>query len=249
MELTEQQIERYAHHIVCKDIGGEGQRRLMSAKVLIVGAGGLGSPAALYLAAAGVGTIGIVDDDTVELSNLQRQILHCTGDMGTEKVVSAKAKLSALNPDVTVSTYAQRLTENNVQSIITDYDFIIDGTDNFESKFLINDVCVKFKKPFSHAGVVGFKGQALTYVPGSMCLRCVFAEEPPPGTIQDCKGSGIVGAATGVVGSIQAAEAVKFIIGSGNLITDRMITVDLLAAQFRSVQLKKCPTCKTCGKT
>lgn len=248
MELTEQQIERYAHHIVCKDIGGEGQRKLMSAKVLIVGAGGLGSPAALYLAAAGVGTIGIVDDDTVELSNLQRQILHLTSDVGTNKVSSAKDKLAALNPDVTVNTYAQRLTENNARSTVADYDFVIDGTDNFASKFLINDTCVKLKKPFSHAGVVGFKGQALTYVPGSMCLRCVFAEEPPPGTIQDCRGSGIVGAATGVVGSIQAAEAVKYIIGNGDLITDRMLTVDLLAAKFRNVPLSRNLSCPVCSK-
>lgn len=246
-QLTDEQLVRYTHHIVCKDIGGEGQCKLLSAKMLIVGAGGLGSPAALYLAAAGVGTLGIVDDDTVELSNLQRQILHLTSDVGNKKVESAKDKLSSLNPDVTITTYCQRLTSNNAQSIIAAYDFVIDGTDNFVSKLLINDACVKLKKPFSHAGVVGFKGQTLTYVPGSLCVRCVFTDEPLPGTIQDCRGRGIVGAATGVVGSIQAAEAVKYIVGNGDLLTNRMLMVDLLASSFRTIPLKRNEACVACG--
>ena len=246
-QLSEDQLARYAHHIVLKDIGGEGQRKLMSSKVLIVGAGGLGSPASLYLAAAGVGTIGIVDDDVVELSNLQRQILHSTQSVGTEKVASAKETLHELNADASIKTYAERLTEDNAATIISDYDFVIDGTDNFASKFLINDTCVKLKKPFAHAGVVGFKGQAFTYTPGSMCMRCVFTEEPPPGTIQDCRGSGIVGAATGVVGSIQAAEAVKYIVGNGTLLTDRMLSVDLLEPSFRTLSLSRNVSCASCS--
>jgi len=245
-KLTDDQVARYAHHIVCKDIGGEGQRKLLSAKVLIVGAGGLGSPAALYLAAAGLGTIGIVDDDIVELSNLQRQIVHAVNDLGKKKVVSAFETISSLNADINVKAYDIRLTKGNAPSIIADYDFIIDGTDNFSSKFLINDTCVKLEKPFSHAGVVGFKGQTLTYTPGSLCMRCVFTEEPLPGTIQDCRGSGIVGAAAGVVGSIQASEAIKYIVGNGDLLTNRMLMIDLLGGQCRNVSLKQNPSCPTC---
>lgn len=245
-QLTDDQLARYAHHIVLKDIGGEGQRKLMSAKVLIVGAGGLGSPAALYLTAAGIGTIGIVDDDAVELSNLQRQILHTSKDIGSTKVESAKDTLSALNPDVTITTHCQRLTGDNAQSIIAEYDFIIDATDDFVSKFLINDTCVKLKKSFSHAGVVGFKGQTFTYVPGSLCMRCIFTEEPPPGTIQDCRGSGIVGATAGVIGSIQAAEAVKYIIGIGDLLANKLLTVNLLDVSFRTISLRHNEACVVC---
>lgn len=245
--LTDEQLDRYAHHIILKDIGGEGQRKLMSSKVLIVGVGGLGSPAALYLAAAGVGTIGIADDDVVELSNLQRQIVHFGTDLGKKKVLSAHDKLASLNPDVVVTTYDERLTQENALPIISDYDFVIDGTDNFQSKFLINDTCVRLKKSFSHAGVVGFGGQVFTHVPGSMCMRCVFTEDHPKGTIRNCRGSGVVGAAAGVVGSIQAAEAVKHALGNGDLLTDTILTIDLIGMKFRTMPINKNEFCSACG--
>lgn len=247
MNLTESQLDRYLHHIILKDIGGEGQRRLLAAKVLIVGAGGLGSPAALYLAAAGVGTIGICDDDCVELSNLQRQIIHSTKDIGRSKAESAVEKMRAINPDVRVAPHAERLTDQNAISIISDYDFVIDGTDNFPSKFLINDGCVARKKPYSHGGVVGFKGQVFTYVAGSLCLRCVFDRPPEPGCVMDCRGSGILGAAAGIIGAIQAAEAIKYILGRGDLLTNRILTVDALKMEFRTIPIERSQTCPTCG--
>lgn len=247
MNLNEQQIARYMHHLALKDIGGEGQRKLLSSSVLVVGAGGLGSPASLYLAAAGVGTIGIVDDDAVEIGNLQRQILHETADLGRRKADSAREKLAALNPDSRIDAHVLRLNADNAKGVVSDYDFIIDATDNFASKFLINDVCVNRGKPFSHAGVVGFKGQVFTYVPGSLCYRCIFEEPPPAGFVQDCRGVGVVGAAAGVVGSVQAAEAIKFLIGHGALLTDRLLTVDLLTLEFRTIPLKRNPACPMCA--
>lgn len=246
MKLSDAQIERYAHHIVLKDIGGEGQKKLLASRVLIIGAGGLGSPAALYLAAAGVGTIGIVDHDCVEVSNLQRQILHSTEDVGREKTVSARDALCSLNPDVRVTVHPMRLNENNVEGLIRDYDFVIDGTDNFPTKFLINDACVRMGKPYSHAGVVGFKGQTFTFVPGSLCYRCIFSDEPPADMIQDCRGSGILGAAAGVIGSVQASEAIKYLLGTGALLTDRLLTVNLLTMEFRTVGLHRSHSCPTC---
>ncbi len=249
MQLSKSQIERYTHHIVIKDIGGEGQRKLLSSKVLIVGAGGLGSPAALYLAAAGVGTIGIADEDDVEISNLQRQILHFTSDIGRSKVVSAREKLSALNSDVQIKTYNKRLTSENIESTMADFDFIVDATDNFDSKFLINDTCIRSRKPCSHAGVVGFKGQVFTHVPGSLCYRCIFSDPPPDGAIQDCRGSGILGAVAGMVGSIQAAETIKYLIGNGDLLTDKLLTVDLLSMEFRFIPLSRNENCPACSKS
>lgn len=248
MQLSKNQIERYTHHIVLKDIGGQGQRKLLSSKVLIVGAGGLGSPAALYLAAAGVGTIGIADEDDVEISNLQRQILHFTDDIGRSKVASAQEKLCALNTDVHIKTFPMRLTSENIESIIAGFDFIVDATDNFDSKFLINDTCVRLSKPYSHAGVVGFKGQTFTYVPGSLCYRCIFSDPPPDGTIQDCRGSGILGAVAGMLGTIQAAEAIKYLIGNGDLLTDKLLTVNLLSMDFRAIPLSRNKDCPVCSK-
>ncbi|MFH0798615.1 MAG: HesA/MoeB/ThiF family protein, partial [Pseudomonadota bacterium] len=185
MQLTQEQMDRYLHHIVLKDVGGEGQRKLLASRVLIVGAGGLGSASAFYLAAAGVGTVGLCDDDSVELSNLQRQIIHSTKDLGRPKVESASEKMRALNPDVNVAAHKERLDASNAGSIIADYDFVINGTDNFPAKFLISDTCVAIGRAFAHGGAVGFRGQAFTHIPGSMCLRCIFPEPPGPGTIQD----------------------------------------------------------------
>jgi len=247
MHLSDKQIERYQHHITLKDIGGEGQKRLLDSKILIVGAGGLGSPAAFYLAAAGIGTIGIIDDDRVELSNLQRQILHSTKDIGKVKVDSAKEKMQALNPEVRVNAHAMRLYQDNINSVIADYDFILDASDNFPTKYLINDVCVVKGRAFSHGGVVGLKGQAFTYVPQSMCYRCIFPEPPPSGIILDCRGVGILGAVAGIIGTIQATEAIKFILKRGSLLTDQMLTFDALAMEFRKIKLNKSNQCPLCG--
>ena len=236
MKLTNEQLERYSRHIILNEIGGKGQKKLLEAKVLIIGAGGLGSPIALYLAAAGVGTIGIVDADVVDLSNLQRQIIHTTADIGTPKVDSAKATINAINPDVKVITYHEFMTSKNIVDSIKDqdYDFIIDGTDNFPVKFLINDACVFLKKPFSHAGIIRFRGQTMTYVPGEgPCYRCVFETPPPKGAVPSCKEAGVLGAMAGVIGSIQATEAVKYILGIGDLLTGYLLTYDALTMEFR----------------
>ena len=202
MAFTNEQIERYSRHIILKEVGAKGQKKLLNAKVLIIGAGGLGAPAAMYLAAAGIGTIGIADADEVDLSNLQRQIIHQTKDVGKPKVESARETMEAMNPDVKVITYHGFITSENILDIIKDYDFIIDGTDNFPAKFLINDACVMAKKPFSHAGIIRFQGQLMTYVPDkSPCYRCVFKEPPPKDAVPTCKQAGVIGAMGGVIGS------------------------------------------------
>ena len=250
MKLTNEQLERYSRHIILNEIGGKGQKKLLEAKVLIIGAGGLGSPIALYLAAAGVGTIGIVDADVVDLSNLQRQIIHTTADIGTPKVDSAKATINAINPDVKVITYHEFVTSKNIVDIIKDqdYDFIIDGTDNFPVKFLINDACVFLKKPLSHAGSSRFRGQTMTYVPGEgPCYRCVFETPPPKGAVPSCKEAGVLGAMAGVIGSIQATEAVKYILGIGDLLTGYLLTYDALTMEFRKIKISHNHDCAVCG--
>jgi len=249
VELTEQQIERYSRHIILDQVGGTGQSRLLASKVLIVGAGGLGSPAALYLAAAGVGTIGIIDADKVDLTNLQRQIIHHTADVGAEKVVSAENKIRALNPDVTVRTYRQWATAENIDGIIREYDFVIDGTDNFPAKFLINDACYFAKIPFSHAGILRFNGQLMTVLPGqTTCYRCIFEGPPPADTVPSCSQAGVLGVLAGVIGSLQATEAVKFLVGLGELLTDALLTYDALTMNFRKVPFLRNPECPLCGE-
>ena len=250
MSFTNEQLERYSRHIILKEIGAKGQKKLLNARVLIIGAGGLGAPAAMYLAAAGVGTIGIADADEVDLSNLQRQIIHATKDLGQPKVQSAKETMNDLNPDVTVNTYHTFVTSGNIREIIRDYDFIIDGTDNFPAKFLINDACVMEKKPFSHAGIIRFKGQLMTYVPGEgPCYRCVFRDPPPKDAVPTCKQAGVVGAMGGVIGSLQAMEAIKFIVGKGQLLIGYLLTYDALTMEFRKIKLphntENCPVCGT----
>ena len=248
MGLNEQQVERYSRQIILEEVGGKGQGKLLSSKVLIVGAGGLGAPAALYLAAAGVGTIGVVDDDQVDLSNLQRQIIHTTADVDVDKVTSAKTKMEAINPDVTVQTYKMRLTAENISEIIRRYDFVIDGTDNFTSKFLINDACYFEKIPFSHAGILRFYGQLITVVPGqSTCYRCVFRSPPPVGVVPSCSQAGVLGALAGVIGSLQATEALKYLLGVGQLLTGILLTYDALEMVFRAVKLQRNPDCPLCG--
>lgn len=238
MAFTDEQLERYSRHILLKEIGVRGQKKLMNGSVLIIGAGGLGSPAALYLAAAGVGRIGIADADVVDLSNLQRQVIHTTADLGRPKAVSAAETMKAINPDVETVVYREFLNSKNISGIIKDYDFVLDGTDNFPAKFLINDACVMADKPFSHAGILRFRGQLMTVIPHeSPCYRCVFHEMPPKDAIPSCREAGIVGAMAGVIGSLQALEAVKYLTGAGELLTGKLLTFDALTMTFHTVQL------------
>lgn len=248
MAFTNEQLERYSRHILLTEVGVKGQKKLMDSKVLIIGAGGLGAPAALYLAAAGVGTIGIADADEVDLSNLQRQVIHSTPDVGKAKVLSAKESMEAINPEVKVNTYRTFVASDNIMELIADYDFIIDGTDNFPAKFLINDACVIAEKPFSHAGIIRFKGQLMTYVPGQgPCYRCVFQSPPPADAVPTCKQAGVIGAMGGVIGSLQAMEAVKYIIGKGDLLTGSLLTYDALKMEFHKIKLPHRPSCAVCG--
>jgi len=249
LRLTTEQIERYSRQIMVPDLGGKGQIQLRQARVLVIGAGGLGSPAALYLAAAGIGTLGLVDADRVELSNLQRQILHFTQDIGTAKVDSAKTKLAQLNPEVEVRTYPVRFESANAESILSDYDFVLDGSDNFPTKFLLNDVAVQKRVPFSHAGVVRLQGQVMTIIPGkTACYRCLFKEPPPPEEILSCQQAGILGSVAGTIATIQATEAIKYLTGfEEGLLTDQLLTYDAKWIKFRSVEVKRNPTCAACG--
>ena len=238
MAFTNEQMERYSRHIILKEIGVKGQKKLLNASVLIIGAGGLGAPAALYLAAAGVGTIGIADADVVDLSNLQRQVIHTTNDIGKKKVESAAETMRQINPDVTVRTYHEYVNSSNILELIKDYDFILDGTDNFPAKFLINDACVMAGKPFSHAGIIRFKGQLTTVIPGeSPCYRCIFRDPPPKDAVPTCKQAGVIGAMGGVIGSLQAMEAIKYITGAGELLAGYLLTYDALTMQLRKIKL------------
>ncbi|MDR0864510.1 MAG: molybdopterin-synthase adenylyltransferase MoeB [Candidatus Symbiothrix sp.] len=247
MDFTEDQIKRYSRHILLQDVGVEGQEKINKGKVLIVGAGGLGAPVAFYLAAAGVGTIGIIDGDVVDLSNLQRQIIHFTQDVDKPKVISAKEKINQLNPDVNVITYRKLLTAENALEIIKDYDFIVDGTDNFPVKFLINDACVIAGKPFSHGGILRFDGQTFTHVPGTACYRCLFHSPPPPNAVPTCSQAGVLGAIAGMLGTIQAAEALKYLTGVGDLLTDKLLSFNAKTMDFRTVKTKRSEKCPVCG--
>jgi len=249
IDFTEDQLQRYSRHILLREVGVEGQLKLNGARVLVVGAGGLGSPVALYLAAAGVGTIGIVDNDVVDLSNLQRQILHATQDVGRSKVESATETLWELNPEVHVATHKFRLCADNVMTLVKEYDFVVDGTDNFPAKFLVNDACVLAGVPFSHGGVLRFAGQAMTVLPkDSACYRCVFRQPPPEDAVSSCSEAGILGAIAGILGTIQAAEALKFITGTGRLLTNTLLTFDALAMDFRKIPLSRQEDCPVCGR-
>jgi molybdopterin-synthase adenylyltransferase len=249
MNITDEQLNRYSRHIILQDVGVEGQIKLLQSKVLIVGTGGLGSPVALYLAAAGVGTLGIVDADVVELSNLQRQVIHFTADVDRPKVESAADKIKAINPDVTVEPWLLYLDASNIMDIIKQYDFVIDGTDNFASKFLINDACVLAGVPFSHGGILRFDGQTMTVLPNqTACYRCYFREPPPAHAVPRCSQAGILGAVAGMLGTIQAAEALKFLTGTGKILTDSLLTFDAKNMNFRRVKLKKHPDCPVCGE-
>ncbi len=248
MAFTKEQIGRYKRHLLLDEISFKGQEKLLASKVLCVGAGGLGSPALMYLAAAGVGTIGIADGDIVDASNLQRQIVHFTSDLGRPKVDSARQKLEAINPDVQVITHSEYLKAANIREIIAAYDFIVDGTDVFASKFLINDACILENKPFSHAGILRFEGQMMTVVPGkSRCYRCLFREPPPADSVPTCAEAGVLGVLPGVLGALQATEALKFLLGRGELLTDRLLTYDALTLRFREIRGRRNPACPVCG--
>ena len=249
-QLTAEERERYSRQMLLAGIGEAGQRKLLAAKILIIGAGGLGSPAAMYLAASGIGEIGIVDDDRIDLSNLQRQIAHRTEDVGTLKADSMAATLAALNPDVRILTYHERIGADNIAGILgdQDYDFVLDCTDNFPTKFLINDACVRLQKPFSHAGVVGFGGQIMTIVPGKgPCYRCIFEDAPKEGTVPTSREVGVLGAAVGIIGALQASEAIKYLLDLGELLVGRMLIYDALMQKFRTVKLpERNANCTAC---
>ncbi|MDR0712166.1 MAG: molybdopterin-synthase adenylyltransferase MoeB [Prevotellaceae bacterium] len=247
MDFTEDQISRYSRHILLQDVGVEGQEKISKGKALVVGAGGLGAPVAFYLAAAGVGNIGIIDGDVVDLSNLQRQIIHFTEDVGKPKVISAKEKINRLNPDVQVTTYQTLLTSGNALEIIRGYDFVVDGTDNFPVKFLINDACVMAGKPFSHGGILRFDGQTLTYAPGYACYRCLFHAPPPPNAVPTCSQAGVLGAIAGMLGTIQAAEALKYLTGVGELLTNKLLSFNAKTMEFRTIKTKRSDKCPVCG--
>lgn len=246
-DFTEEELLRYSRHILLKDVGVEGQEKIRNGKVLVVGAGGLGAPVALYLAAAGVGTIGIVDGDVVDLSNLQRQVIHFTGDVGHPKVESARDKMLAINPNVKVNTIREFLMSDNALDIIKDYDFIVDGTDNFPVKFLINDACVMAGKPFSHGGILRFEGQTFTHLPGTACYRCLFKSPPPANAVPTCSQAGVLGAIAGMLGTIQAAETLKYLTGVGELLTNKLLTFNAKTMDFRKINTRRQTSCAICG--
>ena len=248
--LSDEELDRYARHLVLREVGGPGQAKIRAARVLVVGAGGLGSPVALYLAAAGVGRLGLVDDDTVSLSNLQRQILFRTADIGRPKVEAGREALAALNPHVAVDIHNVRLTKANAMALIGAYDIVADGSDNFATRFLVNDACFFAKKPLVSAAVTEFEGQLATYkghLPGFPCYRCLFAEPPPPNTVRTCSETGVLGAAAGVMGALQALEVLKEIAGLGTGLAGRILTYRALSAEFRTARLPKDPGCPLCG--
>lgn len=248
MNLTPEQLTRYSRHFILPDIGEEGQKKLLQSKVLLIGAGGLGSPIGLYLAAAGVGTIGIVDFDNVDLSNLQRQILHSNDDVGKPKVDSAERRIKAMNPDTKVLKYSVKLNSDNALEILKPYDVVIDGTDNFPTRYLTNDACVFLKKPNIYGSIYRFDGLTTVFTLDGPCYRCLYPEPPPPGMVPSCAEGGVLGILPGVIGLIQATEAVKIICGIGRTLVGRLLVYDALQMTFRELKLRKDPDCPVCGK-
>ena len=247
--LTRDQILRYSRHLIMPEVGTEGQERLIQSKILLIGAGGLGSPLGLYLAAAGVGTLGIVDFDVVDFTNLQRQIIHRTEDVGKLKVDSAKERIRAINPEVTVNTYNTRLTRDNIMGILKDYDLVIDGTDNFQTRYLVNDACVFQKKPNIYGSIFRFDGQATVFYPfEGPCYRCLYPEPPPPGMVPSCAEGGVLGVLPGIIGVIQATEAIKIVMRRGEPLIGRLLIYNALKMEFREVRLRRNPQCPVCGE-
>ena len=245
--LTPDQVTRYSRHIIMSQVGSTGQRKIIASKVLIVGAGGLGSPVAVYLGLAGVGTIGIVDFDVVDLSNLQRQILHQTDDVGSPKVQSAKETLHRYNPEVNVVLHETALTSDNALEIIGQYDIVVNGADNFAARYLVNDACVFLKKPLVDGSILLFDGQATVYLPGKGCYRCLFPSPPPPGLMPSCAEAGVLGALCGLVGSIQASETLKLILNIGESLNGRLLLIDALSMELRTLKIRRDPNCVVCG--
>ena len=249
LDLDATQLDRYSRHIIMDRVGPEGQKALLDTKVLVLGAGGLGSPVIQYLAAAGVGTIGIADDDVVELSNLQRQIIHGNDDVGRKKVDSAEAFVNGLNPDVTVEKHETRITADNIDDLIAEYDVVVDGTDNFGTRYLVNDACTLAGVPFFHGSIFRFEGQVTTFTGGeqSPCYRCLFPEAPPDGMVPNCATAGVLGVLPGIVGCVQAAETVKYILGEGESLDGSMLFFDALRMDFDRVEIPKQDDCPVCG--
>lgn len=247
LDLTDEQIRRYSRHIVLSHVGGKGQKKLLKSSVFLVGAGGLGSPAGVYLAAAGIGKFGIVDSDQVDLSNLHRQILHHNHDIGRPKVVSAAEAIADINPDVEVVQYPVRLTSENILDIIADYDIIVEGSDNFPTKYLVNDACVLSGKPNVYAGILRFEGQATVFLPGKGCLRCIWPAPPPPGMVPSCEEVGVFGVLPGIIGAIQAAEVIKLILGIGEPLVGKLLSFDALSMEFYKVKWNHRSDCPLCG--
>ena len=245
--LTPYQVQRYSRHIIMPQVGSVGQRKLLDAKVLVVGAGGLGSPVAVYLTLAGVGTIGIVDFDTVDVTNLQRQILHQNDDIGRRKVISAEETLKAYNPDVNVGVHEEPLTSDNAMEVIGGYDIVVNGADNFPARYLVNDAAYLNDKPLVDGSILIFDGMASVYLPGSGCYRCLFPQPPPPGEVPSCAEAGVLGMLPGLVGTIQATETVKLIMGIGQSLSGRLLIIDGLEMDFRTVKLRRNPECPLCG--
>jgi adenylyltransferase/sulfurtransferase len=247
--LSEEEIERYSRHIILPELGGTGQQKLKDAKVLVVGAGGLGSPVLLYLAAAGVGTIGVIEDDVVDLTNLQRQVLHSTADVGKPKVISAGETMAQINPHVEVDVYHQRLTKENIFDVIGKYDVVVDGVDNFPTRYLINDACVMTGKTLVEGGILRFMGLIMSIHGGeTACYRCVFEEPPPPGTVPSCAEAGVLGAVAGVIGTMQATEVLKIITGVGRPLYNRLLQFDAEELRFHEVKARRNPKCPVCGE-
>ncbi len=249
MEFTEEQIRRYSRHIILSEVGKKGQEQFLKARVFIVGAGGLGSPVGYYLAAAGIGNIGIIDNDTVEISNLQRQIAHNTHRVGKLKVESVKETFEALNPDVKVTGLKDRITKDNIKKLIADYDIVVDASDNFPTRYLINDACVMLKKPLVSGAILRFEGQITTILPGDgHCYRCLFVEMPPAGLVPSSQEAGVIGAIPGVIGSLQAIEVFKLILGIGDVLKNTLLIYDALRTTFRKVKVPKNDECPVCGE-
>jgi molybdopterin/thiamine biosynthesis adenylyltransferase/rhodanese-related sulfurtransferase len=246
-ELSRDELLRYSRHLVLPGLGLDGQRKLKGARVLVVGAGGLGAPAALYLAAAGVGTIGLADADRVDVTNLQRQIIHGTATIGARKVDSAKARLGDLNPHVVVNAIPERLTSANAREIVRAHDIVLDGSDNFPTRYLLNDACVLERRPLVYGSIFRWEGQLSVFAPGGPCYRCLFADPPPPGLVPNCAEGGVVGALPGIIGSLQAVEAIKVILGAGDTMAGRLLLFDALKMTFREVSLRRDPDCPVCG--
>ena len=249
IEFTDEQIERYSRHIILPEVGGAGQQKMLEARILLLGAGGLGSPAAYYLAAAGIGNLGIVDFDQVDLSNLQRQIIHSTERIGMLKTESAKKTIQALNPDVNVTLYNEKIDSSNILSIIKDYDYVVDGSDNFPTRYLVNDACVMENKTLIHGSIYRFEGQVTVFKPNSgPCYRCLYPEPPPPGMSPNCQEGGVLGVLAGIIGNLQVVEVLKLILGIGKPLVGKLLIYDALKTEFRNLNLRKDASCPLCGE-